>query len=89
MIENTVGKEKLFITSNFSCSYSVFKRFILQIHKIQGLFGKGLTLWLLLDHMSNALFKRVLQILWKFYTKDKIGKENDKENTVEKESNAS
>ena len=28
--------------SNFSFSYSVFKRLVLQTHKNQGLFGKGL-----------------------------------------------
>ena len=37
-------KEKLLVTSNFSFSYSVFKRLILQTRKNQGLFGKGLTL---------------------------------------------
>ena len=36
-------KEKLLITSNFSFSHSVFKRLVLQTHKNQGLFGKGLT----------------------------------------------
>ena len=36
-------KEKLLVTSNFSFSHSVFKRLILQTHKNQGLFGKGLT----------------------------------------------
>ena len=35
-------KEKLLVTSNFSFSHSVFKRLILQTHKNQGLFGKGL-----------------------------------------------
>ena len=39
-------KEKLLITSNFSFSHSVFKRLILQTHKTQSLFGKGLTLLL-------------------------------------------
>ena len=33
-----------FLTSNFSFSHSVFKRLVLQTHKNQGLFGKGLTL---------------------------------------------
>ena len=36
-------KEKLLVTSNFSISYSVFKRLVLQTRKNQGLFGKGLT----------------------------------------------
>ena len=35
-------KEKLLVTSNFSFSRSVFKRLVLQTHKNQGLFGKGL-----------------------------------------------
>ena len=35
-------KEKLFITSNFSFFHSVFERLVLQTHKNQGLFGKGL-----------------------------------------------
>ena len=35
-------KEKLFVTSNFSLSHSVFKRLVLQTRKNQGLFGKGL-----------------------------------------------
>ena len=33
-------KEKLLVTSNFSFFHSVFKRFILQARKNQGLFGK-------------------------------------------------
>ena len=32
----------MLVTSNFSFSYSVFKRLVLQTHKNQGLFGKGL-----------------------------------------------
>ena len=43
-VENTVEKEKLLVTSNFSFSHSVFKRHVLQIRKNQGLFGKGLKL---------------------------------------------
>ena len=35
-------KEKLLFTSNFSFSYSVFKRLLLQTRKNRGLFGKGL-----------------------------------------------
>ena len=35
--------EKLLVTSNFSFSYTVFKRFVLQARKNQGLFGKGLN----------------------------------------------
>ena len=37
-----VGKEKLIIMSSFSFSHSVFKTLVLQTHKNQGLFGKGL-----------------------------------------------
>ena len=33
-------KEKLLVTSNFSFSYSVFQRLVLQTHQKQGLFGK-------------------------------------------------
>ena len=36
-------KEKLLIMSNFSFSYSVFKWFLLQTCKNQGLFEKGLN----------------------------------------------
>ena len=39
-VENTVGKEKLLYTSNFSFSHSVFKRLVLQKCKNQGLLGK-------------------------------------------------
>ena len=42
-VENTVGKEKLLVTSNFSFSYSVLKRPLLQTSKNQGLFWKGLS----------------------------------------------
>ena len=42
-IENTVGKKKLLITSNFFFALSVFKRLVLQTHKNQGLFGKGIN----------------------------------------------
>ena len=31
--------------SNFSFSHSVFKRFVLETHKNQGLYGKELTLF--------------------------------------------
>ena len=42
-VENTGEKEKLLVKSNFSFSHSVFKRYILQTRKNQGLFGKGLS----------------------------------------------
>ena len=41
-VEN-IDMEKLLVTSNFSFSHSVFKRYVLQTCKNQGLFGKGLT----------------------------------------------
>ena len=44
-IENTVGKQKLLVTSTFIFP-SVFKRLKLQTHENQGLFGKGLTVLL-------------------------------------------
>ena len=40
--ENAVGKGEILIMSNLSFSQSVFKRLVLQIHKNQSLFGKGL-----------------------------------------------
>ena len=43
-VENTVGKEKLLVTSNFSFSYSTFKRLALQTCKSKGLFRKGLRM---------------------------------------------
>ena len=42
-VENTVVKEKLLVTSNFSFSHSVFKIFVLETRNNQGLFGKGLS----------------------------------------------
>ena len=42
-VENTVGKGEIARMSNFSFSRSVFKRLLLQKHKNQGLFGKGLN----------------------------------------------
>ena len=35
-LENTVGMEKLLFTSNFSFSYRVFKRFVLQTRNPKG-----------------------------------------------------
>ena len=40
-VETQWEKEKLLIMSNFSFSRSVFKRYVLQTRKNQGLFGKG------------------------------------------------
>ena len=42
--------EKLLVTSNFSFSHSVFKRFVLQTRENQGLFRKGLMIWLCYRH---------------------------------------
>ena len=42
-VENTVEKEKLLVTSNFSFSHSIFRRFVLQTRKSQGIFWKGLN----------------------------------------------
>ena len=42
-MENTVGKEEIARYEQFFFSHSVFKRLILQTHKNQGLFGKGLN----------------------------------------------
>ena len=39
-VENTVRKEKLVVTSNFSFFYSVLKRLELQTRKNKDLFGK-------------------------------------------------
>ena len=56
-------KEKLFNTSNFSFSHSVFKRLVLQTRKNQGLFGKGLKECRCCDrsrpyHKASVHFKR-------------------------------
>ena len=40
---NTVGKGEIAHYNNFFFSLGVFKRLVLQTHKIQGLFGKGLS----------------------------------------------
>ena len=51
-------KKKLLVTSNFFFSHSVFKRLVLQTHKNQGLFGKGLKNCYLLNKdnfVYNAL----------------------------------
>ena len=41
-VENTVEKEKLLVTSNFSFFHSVFKRFVSQGRQKVSLCGKGL-----------------------------------------------
>ena len=45
-------KEKLLFKSNFSFSYSVFKRFVLQTRKNQGLLRKGFISALILQQMN-------------------------------------
>ena len=41
-VETLCEKEKLLVRSNFFFSFSVFKRLVLQKHKNQGLFEKGI-----------------------------------------------
>ena len=41
-VENTVEKEEIARYEQFLFSHSVFKRFVLQTRKNQGLFGKGI-----------------------------------------------
>ena len=45
-------KEKLLVTSNFSFSHSVSKRFVIHTCKNQGLFGKGLTPYYTIPHFD-------------------------------------
>ena len=54
--------EKLLVTSNFSLSHSVFKRHVLQTHKNQGLFGKGLRKTGLIENTLNALATLIASI---------------------------
>ena len=56
-VENTAGKEKLLVTSNFSFSNCVFKRFVLHTRKNQGLFGKGLCLNFIVCCIGCTLFQ--------------------------------
>ena len=42
-VENIAGKGEIARTSNFFFSSNVFKRFIMQACKNQGLFGNGLN----------------------------------------------
>ena len=56
-------KEKLLVTSDFSFSNSVFKRLVLQTHKNQGLFGKGLNNYMKMSflytvHATDLLLRR-------------------------------
>ena len=51
------GKEKLLIARNFSFSYTVFKRLLLQTSKIQGFSGKGLTLYQMKNWQTCPIWK--------------------------------
>ena len=42
-VENTVGKVENAGYQHFSFFHNVFERLVMQIHKNQGLFGKGLS----------------------------------------------
>ena len=42
-LENVVEKEKMLVTSIFSCSHNVFKRLLFQGGQKSGLFRKGLN----------------------------------------------
>ena len=53
-------KEKLLVTSNFSFSHSVFKRLVLQTRKYQGLFGKGLTLLLIMIKFKEGITLKIV-----------------------------
>ena len=55
-------KEKLLVTSNFSFSHSVFKRFVLQTRKNQGLFGKGLTKQPNIFKHKKKSFERIVDL---------------------------
>ena len=61
LIENTVEKEKLLVTSNFSFSYGVFKRLILQKRKSKGLFGKGLINFFLKSQQMSDPFCHITE----------------------------
>ena len=45
-------KAKLLVTSNFSFSHRIFKRLALQTCKDQGLFGKGLSVYIMYRHLQ-------------------------------------
>ena len=52
-VENTVGKGEIARYGYFSFSHNVFKRFVLQTRKNQGLFGKGLKY---IDNLKMYVF---------------------------------
>ena len=53
-VENTVGKGEI-----AQLLYSVFKIPVLQIHKKQGLFGKGLTLYQRTKNLDRSKLKEL------------------------------
>ena len=66
-IENTFEKEKLLVACNFSFSYSVSKRLVLQIRKNQGLFGKGL-----LENLKRVVDSKNYIAIPNFYLAPKL-----------------
>ena len=65
-VENTVGKTKLLFMNNFSFFHSVFSRRVLQTHENKGLFGKGLTLYLVVqtcNDLDSQLFTTQSRLL--------------------------
>ena len=57
-------KENLLIQGNFSFSHNVFKRFALQTHKNQGLFGKGSDQH---DYVQEVILYLILYEMTKFW----------------------
>ena len=47
-VENTVAKGEIAHYERFLLSQNVFKRLVLQTHKTKGLFGKGLSVGIVL-----------------------------------------
>ena len=62
-IDNNVGKGEMLIRSNFSYFHHVFKRFVLQICKNQGLCGKGLRVN---QEMSSPNFPSSSPVLYTY-----------------------
>ena len=66
--EKTLWEKEKLLISNFSFFHIVFIRLVLQAHKNQGLFGKGLTLYSTDTHF-DAL---TLDSFWKQWGKEEI-----------------
>ena len=62
-VETLWEKEKLLVASDFSFSHSVFKRFVLQTHKNQGLYGKGLKLMAFCRVLKSKIFPKEFCLL--------------------------